>query len=94
MKTAAQHIAVAFERSGLKVTELLAKSGLPLDRSSLTRKIKGQQGLDLAQAAALAKALAIKVPGLDEALALANQLEIRLDALGIAVAFMSSDKAA
>lgn len=49
----------AFERSGLTVVELLKRSGLDIDRSSLARKLKGELRLNVDEAQTLAAVLGV-----------------------------------
>lgn len=47
----------AFENTGWSVQELLDRSGLAIDRSSLARKLSGDLPLKVTEAEALAKAI-------------------------------------
>lgn len=51
----------AFERTGWTVAELLGRSGLSIDRSSMSRKIRGKAPMITAEAEAIARALGRKV---------------------------------
>jgi transcriptional regulator with XRE-family HTH domain len=55
-------VLAAFKASGLTVSQLLTKSGLSLERSTLQRKLSGQTKFTLPELEALARALDIPVP--------------------------------
>lgn len=61
MRTLTEQLSEAHRKSGLSVGELLSKSGLDIERSSLQRKLSGALRMNLDEAEALAKALAIKL---------------------------------
>lgn len=57
MRSLTEQLNEAFQRSGLSVAELLTKSGIDVDRSSLSRKLKGELRMNVDEAQALAAAL-------------------------------------
>jgi transcriptional regulator with XRE-family HTH domain len=61
MKPIAEQLREAFEASGWSVRELLDKSGLSIDRSSLSRKLSGQLRTKTEEAEAIARALGVLV---------------------------------
>lgn len=61
MRTIAEQIRDAFESAGISVADLLALSGLDLDRSSLQRKLTGDSPMKTSEAEALANALRISL---------------------------------
>ena len=61
MVTLTQQLNAAFEESGWSVAELLAKTGLPIDRSSLSRKLKGELRMNTDEAETIASALGVTI---------------------------------
>jgi transcriptional regulator with XRE-family HTH domain len=61
MRDVVSQLRGVFERSGMSVRTLLEKSGLDIDRSSLQRKLHGQQPLRVAEAEALASVLGVRI---------------------------------
>lgn len=59
--TLSEQIREAFERSEMTVAELLAKSGLDIDRSALHRRLKGETPMRTGEAEVLANALGINL---------------------------------
>lgn len=57
MQTITEQLYEAFEASGLSVAQLLTQSGLPLERSSLSRKLRGELRMNTDEAEALARVL-------------------------------------
>lgn len=57
VQTLTEQLHVAFKSSGMSVAELLAKSKLDLDRSSLSRKLHGEQPMRTDEAQVLASVL-------------------------------------
>lgn len=61
MRSLTEQLSAAHRASGLSVGELLAKSGLELERSSLQRKLSGDLRLNIEEAEAIAKVLGVKI---------------------------------
>jgi len=59
VRSLTEQLCDAFKRSGWSVAELLTKSGLDIERSSLDRKLKGELRLNVDEAQALANALGV-----------------------------------
>lgn len=62
MHTLTRLLSEAFERSGLSVAGLLSRSGLPLERSTLQRKLSGDVRMTVDEMIALAAVLDVRVP--------------------------------
>lgn len=67
MRSITEQLKDAFERSGWSMSELLKRSGLDLDRSSLARKLNGELRMNVDEAQALAKALNVTLVWMAEA---------------------------
>src|SRR5262245_45732759 len=61
VKPIAEQLRVAHEASGWSVQELLEKSGLEIDRSSLARKLTGDLPMKTREAEVLARTLGVQV---------------------------------
>lgn len=61
MRTLAEQVREAFERSEMSIAELLRKSRLELDRANLSRRLSGEVPLRTSEAEALATALGINL---------------------------------
>lgn len=59
MQTLTEQLYEAFVASGLSVAELLTQSGLDIERSSLSRKLRGELRMNTDEAEALARELKI-----------------------------------
>lgn len=57
VRTLTEQLNEAFERSGWSVAELLEKSNFDIDRSSLSRKLKGELRMNTDEAEVLATVL-------------------------------------
>jgi transcriptional regulator with XRE-family HTH domain len=61
VRTLAEQIRDAFERSEMSLAELLRRSGLGFDRANLSRRMAGEVPLRTGEAEALATALGINL---------------------------------
>jgi transcriptional regulator with XRE-family HTH domain len=65
--TICEQLREALKRSDLTVSQLLAKSGLEIARSTLQRKISGHEAMRTSEAEALATALGVTLVWMPEA---------------------------
>ena len=61
VRTVQEKLNSAFIRSGKSVRELLEQSALDIDRSNMSRKIRGKTPMLIGEAEAVAKALGMRV---------------------------------
>lgn len=66
VKTIAEQLHAAMRAKGWSVPRLLSESGLPCDRTSLQRKLRGKQSLDAKEIQALVDALDATVAAVPE----------------------------
>jgi len=59
--TITEQLSAEFDRKGWSVQELLDRSGLPIDRSSLARKLTGDLPLKVSEAEVLARTLGVVI---------------------------------
>lgn len=67
VRTITEQLLDAFEKTGWTVAELLSRSGLDIERSSLHRKLHGEQRMNVDEAQVLATVLGLTLVWMPDA---------------------------